>query len=356
MAGMEPEAMPRLHDTREVRICGGGGYFPVLVSSGRETLAFVRTGAGHFGRAGRVSVCRSEDGAAWSAPEPAALGDTDVRNPCAGALDAHTLALAAIEYDYYHGAEGAPSPGHGETRLVLFESADRGRTWRRDARSGADAPPGSPYGRFVPFRNQLLMPYYRIDAADPVSCCLARSRATGAWEQAFEIATGFVEPAVVHAGGALVAAMRGWEDTVGDCGTWVSRSADGREWTPPRRVTSGSAHPADLTVLSGGALLMTVAERALNAQFIMAMVSADHGATWSAPARITDIFSNCDFGYPSTVEAAPGELLTAYYMQPGFDPENARASAARCCGDTAEARAVSWSLAELIGKSPPPAP
>jgi len=343
--------MARLENAREVVVCKQGGYFPVLILHGGEVLAFVRTGGGHFGRGGRVTVCRSADGLAWSEPAIAASGDTDVRNPCAGALPHGTILLAAIEYDFYHGPDDTADPENGETRLILFESVDCGRTWQRDAACGAAAPPGSPYGRFVPFGGQLLMPYYRIDTPDPVACCLARSGQGGAWDQVIEIAPGFVEPAVENVGGVLVAALRAWGKTMGDCETWVARSGDGRTWTQPERVTTGSSHPADLTVLSDGGLLMTVAARAFNAQYIMAMVSRDQGATWSDPVQLTDTYENCDFGYPSTVETAPGRLITAYYVQPGFDPIGLRGNPARYIGETAEARAVAWSLGELIRKT-----
>ena len=47
-----------------------------------------------------------------------------------------------------------------------------------------------------------------------------------------------------------------------------------------------------------------------------ARVSTDHGATWSEPIVISADGASSDLGYPSTVELAGGELLTAWYELP----------------------------------------
>jgi hypothetical protein len=72
--------------------------------------------------------------------------------------------------------------------------------------------------------------------------------------------------------------------------------------------------PSHLLRLRDGRLLMTYGYR--RKPFgNQARVSRDHGRTWSEPIVISDDGVMGDLGYPSTVELASGELLTAWYEQ-----------------------------------------
>ena len=340
----------RMEQVQAGTFCTHGGYFPVLIRHGADLLVFYRAGAGHYGRQGRVDVRASRDGLAWSAPAAAAAGGTDLRNPCAGALPGRGLLLCVISYDFYHGENHTATPGHGETRVKYFRSAD-GRAWRPDATLDADLPAGSPFGRFLEYQGRLVMPYYSIADEHPEALCLMSGSGGRAWEQRNVIASGFVEPAIADAGGVLVAALRGWPRSVGDAETYIARSADGRAWSEPVRVTRGTGHPADLLLLSNGLLLLTWAERAVRRQRILARLSPDRGLTWSEPAQVSDTFAHCDFGYPSTAEPAPGVLVTAYYRQPDLDPSFTLADPERYSPAGTLGCTLVWRLDELMAKS-----
>jgi hypothetical protein len=55
------------------------------------------------------------------------------------------------------------------------------------------------------------------------------------------------------------------------------------------------------------------------------MVSADGGETWSEPVRLID-WNGLDGGYPSSVQRADGQIVTAYYASalPGEAPDSAK--------------------------------
>jgi len=108
------------------------------------------------------------------------------------------------------------------------------------------------------------------------------------------------------------------------------RSADhGATWKAEGPVTASGEHPADLTALADGRIVLTYGDRtgALpgskwpegspgSATFphgIEVRVSADAGRTWSPPERIATF--DGDGGYPATVQLRDGRLLTAYYAK-----------------------------------------
>ena len=53
-----------------------------------------------------------------------------------------------------------------------------------------------------------------------------------------------------------------------------------------------------------------------------ALISIDHGKTWSEPLIISGDGTNGDLGYPSTVELEDGNLLTAWYEQMKTQPRS----------------------------------
>ena len=341
--------LPRIENIQHRVFHENGGFFPVLLRHGREALVFFRTGGGHYGKDGRVEVRASRDGLAWSDPVVAAQGQTDMRNPCAGVFADGSLLLAAMEYDVYHG-DNDTAIAHGAQLSIHFFSSPDGHAWQPDHSRDTDLPQGSAYGRFVHFNGELIMPYYYAVDGAPRCCFMASTDQGSHWDER-PIAHGFVEPALAAAGDTLIAALRGWEPVAGTADTYVRRSTDGCTWTEPERVTSGMAHPADLTPLDGDAVLLTYAERNSLNQRILARLSTDRGVTWREPVQLTDPVTDHDFGYPSTVILESGLAATAYYLQPGLLPGYSNMDAMRYSPEGCTGRILVYSPDEIYDKS-----
>jgi sialidase-1 len=90
------------------------------------------------------------------------------------------------------------------------------------------------------------------------------------------------------------------------------RSHDGgSSWTEPAD-TGIVGCPPHLCLLADGRLLCTYGFRYFPYEIRCAM-SDDGGSTWSDPVTIRTSLGSMDIGYPSSVELAPGRILTVYY-------------------------------------------
>jgi hypothetical protein len=173
----------------------------------------------------------------------------------------------------------------------------------------------SAYGRIVtlPDGTMLLPIYGRGEGAEQGHACLLRSRDNGVtWDDPSVIAEGFNETALLLLpDGDLLAAMRSSQGGR----LAVCRSSDGgRAWGEPGPVTGEGEHPADLTLLSNGHVLMVYGVR--HAPFgVQAMVSRDAGRAWGPRLTVCDDLGDTDLGYPSTVRLGD-RLVTAYYCAP----------------------------------------
>jgi hypothetical protein len=122
--------------------------------------------------------------------------------------------------------------------------------------------------------------------------------------------------------GRLLAAAR----TYGDHHLEQFVSDDlGRTWTFVQHLTGKGEHPAGLTPLADGALLLTYGIRTEPLFGIGAKISRDAGATWSEPQVLVDLQASTnshdpdpahrDGGYPANVQLADGTIVTAYYCK-----------------------------------------
>lgn len=122
--------------------------------------------------------------------------------------------------------------------------------------------------------------------------------------------------------GRLLAAAR----TTGDQRLELFTSADqGRTWILDQPLTGHNEHPAALTLLQDGAVLLTYGIRTEPRYGIGARLSRDGGRTWSEPRVLVDLEGSTnphspsptarDGGYPATVQLADGTLVTAYYSK-----------------------------------------
>ncbi len=312
----------RFPSAAEVVICRDRGYFPVLASvGGNDVLAVVRAGAGHVGVTGRLEAIRSPDGGrTWEAPVVIVDSGADDRNPALGVAPDGTVVLAYHAQGSY-GEDGSWAPELRRVQMRVTRSRDGGRSWEDDRPLGVEGmEKHSPFGRIVTLPGgTMLLPLYGSDnpSGDDTDDCayILRSDDNGrTWDRPTLIADGYNETALLSTGdGVLIAAMR----SVHEGGLIsVCRSTDGGDtWDAPLEVTGGREHPADLTLLSNGWILMIYGVR--HDPFgVQARVSKDGGRSWGVPLIVCDDLGDSDLGYPSTVRLGE-RLVTAYYCAPG---------------------------------------
>jgi len=122
--------------------------------------------------------------------------------------------------------------------------------------------------------------------------------------------------------GDLLAAARG---TVNSC-LDAYRSADGGvTWKPEGPLTLNGQHPADLTRLSDGRILLSFGVRTPGLWGVAVRFGDRTGRQWSSPQVLVDFEDSSDHpreadprrdgGYPSSVVAADGTIVTAYYCR-----------------------------------------
>ena len=100
---------------------------------------------------------------------------------------------------------------------------------------------------------------------------------------------------------------------------------DGRTWKRKHALTGFQHVNGHLLKLKDGRVLFCYGERASEPgrRGLEAMISADQGETWSEPVRLID-WNGFDAGYPSSVQRADGQIVTAYYCSamPGQPPDS----------------------------------
>lgn len=335
-----------------VTVVSGGGHFPVLTRlDNGDLLAAVRGGATHVGVKGRLDVARSTDGGrTWSlqtvADEPA-----DDRNPAIGQLRDGTVLLVYL-VDRSYGPDGEVPPRDKmvlrRDSLYIARSLDCGRTWQPPVKSPIAVERGaSAFGKIVQLADgtALLAVYYlegRRETEWKESSLVYRSRDGGlTWGDPSVIAENFNETAlVVLPGDRLMAAMRGGK------GRFLSATFSddkGRTWSAPRRVTADWEHPGDAIVLRDGRLLLTFGSR--NRPYgVRALLSRNLGVDWDPRVIVLAADAHTtDCGYASTVETAPGKLVTIYYGVDGsYDPYGKDSKSL----SRSYARAVLWTAPE----------
>ena len=291
-----------------------GGYFPVLIQlPNQDLLAVVRGGDRHLGIHGRLDVVRSTDaGKTWTLKT---LVDSpgDDRNPAVGQLQDGAILVTYIVNKGYgpHGeylGDKAVIDG-----LFTMRSTDGGNTWEGPIKSPISPDYGeSPYGKIVqlPDGTALLNVYY--GSKPHLAALVYRSKDDGqTWGDPSVIAENYNETSlVVLSENRILAVMR--SEAGGHLATALS-SDKGRKWSEPRLVTRDREHPADAILLKDGRLLLVYGER--NRPFgVRAMLSRDQGQTWGPDIIIlADDAQQADCGYPSSVEIAPGKIVTMYY-------------------------------------------
>ncbi len=309
------------------------GYFPVLAERDNALAIVYRTEAPHLGITGTLSVSISNDeGICWSDPYRVTPRFEDARNPGLGWASDGTLVLAywsARSHAYElkdQRWEWSPADEKtiGDTPgLVIRRSTDGGGSFSRPEYMLSQLFfTTSPYGRIIELSDgDLLLSYYgrlRGRETKTLGCATMRSSDSGkTWKEERLIAEGFNETAITElSDGVLLAASRSQEKR----NISIFSSNDGGiEWEQIGEVTRKDEHPADLTLLDDGRVLLTFGRR-IRPFGCGALVSNDAGKTWNREREALlsgDGAENTDLGYPSTVQMADGTLRTALYYASG---------------------------------------
>ncbi len=325
---------------RRYLVCSMQGYFPVVVKTGANSLAAVfRTGGTHVAITGTVAVSTSQDGGkSWSDPVEVQPRWDDARNPAFGINSKGELVVAYWRARLHAYREDPQDRGFrwdfpkdderlkAVPALYYCRSADGGRTWSEpESYLSRLLTFASPYGRIIPAPDgTLLMPVYG-GAREPIPnvrdiSILLRSRDDGkTWGDETLVAAGFNETSYAFlADGTLLAAAR--HDTWNHVAILRSNDA-GRTWSAPVRVTRDAEHPADLTVLQSGGVLLTFGRR-WRPMGCGALFSDDGGRTWNTEREVLlagDANCDPDCGYPSTVQLDDGHIVTLLYYASGSD-------------------------------------
>lgn len=297
------------------------GYFPILTVHEQSARIFYRTGAGHLGDGGRIAMMESDlfTGTTkiiheFSAPH-------DLRNPSV-LITENIGYLAALEYGVYSGSKGLANP-HASTstlRLRFFRAEDDNlQDWHELTNVSVSniRKRLSPFHKILQLADRWVMPAYGEGYS---SILVSRDRGLS-WHKLHDIAYGYAEPALtVTRKGRFIAILRGLKKFVRNEGLSISFSDDaGRTWSAPKLLVHGFAHPADILTTKDGIIVLTFGIRLPVHQAIATLTSDDEGTSWREPQPVLihkEIFRNCDFGYPSTIEIGDNRFATVFYSQP----------------------------------------
>ena len=205
-------------------------------------------------------------------------------------------------------------------RPLVSRSADGGRTWSIDP--GGFPEPWPEDGRTTASSEGYLIPFGDIlPGLDGELRVALYGGATGAtrvyssrddgrtWRNAGVVDRDAVihEPALLHLGDGkwlLAARLNGLD--------LYASEDDGRSWALSSQLTGNQQHPGHLLHLRDGTVLLSYGNRQ-EPQGVDVRVSRDSGNTWGPPRRVVDFAG--DGGYPSSVQLADGNVLTAYYAR-----------------------------------------
>jgi len=318
----EELSVPYLESAERVVAVSAGGYWATMFALSDGTLAAIlRGGAPHVGNNSRLDLIRSGDGGrTWSRPSVVVPGleKLDNRGSAAGVMQDGAIVCGYVEADWYVSG-GFSLEDYTFTSWYVY-STDNGQSWT-DKRPVAVDPFIDPamYGRICVLEDgTALMTVYGETEGGSSSRVGGLVRSTDnarSWGDPSIIAEGFGEITLIKVpDGRLLAFMR--QD-----GTFQAESADGgRTWSEPRRLTKQHQHPADVTLLQSGNLLLTYGNR-IGDLAVGAVLSYDLGRTWDWEHRVVLARHSLilrgktwgDCGYPTTVQVGDGTINTLYY-------------------------------------------
>lgn len=277
---------------------------------GGELVVIIHNEPSHFKRPSDVTCWASEnEGRTWTKRGTPAPRDSEhvARGNVAAGLSENRDLIAIVS--------GWSNPVASDRGSVLSpivsRSPDGGHTWAidRDAfPNGWATNPLIPYGDICKGHDGMLRAAFYGYAAGDAS--IYRSPDDGrSWIASSVIDRTAVihEPALLHMGaGRWLAAARF------DGLTLYRSNDDAATWSRGSVLTGHAQHPGHFLRLQDGQILLSYGNRQ-HPPGVEARVSDDEGQTWSEPFRILDFQG--DGGYPSGVQLADGNVVTAYYAE-----------------------------------------
>lgn len=328
-AVLAPAQAPTTLPVERRLIASGQGYFPVALRLADGRIAVVmRGGAPHVGLKGRLDMAFSSDeGQTWSKPTVVVDSGIDDRNPALGQAADGTLVVAYWHNTRYDAAGQYNSNLDTPVSTWTTRSGDGGKTWSKPVQINvSDIGWGSPYGKVLTLPDgSMLMAVYGGAVRDASKSPTTRPKETEhsyvyrstdngqSWLRFGQPGPqGFNETGLLRLpSGVILAAMR--RDPGGT--VCLTRSADGgKTWAEPSQpITPNSVHPADLTLLPDGRVLMVCGDRVgpYGVRGLIGDASGDFDR--AGRIRVVTDATNGDCGYPSSVMLKDGRILTAYY-------------------------------------------
>lgn len=304
-----------------------------LLSNGR-LAAFIFNNGSHGHRPGDVECWLSADsGAQWSLASAATAHEPETirMNHAAGLAGNGDLLVLTAGWSNLWPAGAPRTRGSFRYEVLspwLSRSSDQGKSWSV-SKDGFPAKtpsgqPGTPFGDIVIAQNgDLCVSIY--GTLDPLGryedrrfrAWLYRSCDDGkTWGEPVVIAPEHNETNILHLGGGrwLACARAGTGVEQMDFMELFSSTDDARTWTKRTTLTGFQRVNGHLLKFGDGSVLFTYGDRAAapGRKGLEAMLSRDHGETWSDPVRLID-WNGLDGGYPSCVQRADGQIVTAYY-------------------------------------------
>jgi len=326
-----------------------------LLPDGRTLAAVIFNNASHGSRPGDVECWLSSDGGTtWrfgSAATQHEPGTVRMNHAAGIARNGDLIVLTSGWSDRY--PEDRPRPRgrfrHSPLGPWVSRSPDGGLSWWVDKeafpQNGPTGQPAVPFGDVQIARNGDLgvsiyttrEPLVRYEDRKFVSY-FYRSRDDGrTWGEPVLI-TEANETTVLHLGNGrwLACARTGTGVEKKDALVLCSSNDDGRTWQVRRALTGYQRVNGHLALLRDGRVLFTWGDRmsafALRGmepgapakakamqrrapdahRGLEAAISRDGGETWSEAIRVLD-WNGADGGYPSSVQRADGQVVTAYY-------------------------------------------
>ena len=305
-----------------------------LLTDNRTLAAFIFNNASHGDRPGDVECWLSRDGGAtWKLASAVTQHEPDTirMNHAAGlAANGDILVLTSgWSSRWPTGVQRTRGSFHYEVLGPwLSRSPNGGLSWWVEKNA---FPQKTPAGRpAVPFgdvqraaNGDLCVSVYSTQGPwekyeeRKFRSYLYRSGDDGkAWRKPVVIGPDSNETGILHLGdGRWLACARAGTGVEGkDFMELFASDDDGRTWTKRRTLTGFQRVNGHLLKLKDGRVLFCYGDRASDPgkKGLEAVISADSGETWSEPVRLID-WNGLDGGYPSSVQRADGQIVTAYY-------------------------------------------
>lgn len=305
-----------------------------MLEDGQTLAACIFSNASHAAKAGDVECWLSPDGGAtWklaSAVTQHEPGTNRVNHAAGLAASGDLLVLTSGWSDRW--PAGVPrTRGRFRYQVLgpwLSRSPDGGHSWWVEKEAFPQTTPaGQPA---VPFGNLQLAangdlcvsvyspqaPWERYEER-AFRSWLYRSKDDGkTWGEPAVIGPQHNETDILHLGGGRwLACPRAGTGVEGkDYMELFASDDDGRTWVHKRTLTGFQRVNGTLCRLEDGRVLFCCGDRASEpgCKGIEATISSDGGESWSQPIRLID-WNGLDGGYPSSVQRADGQIVTAYY-------------------------------------------